>query len=137
MFCLCDLSGEITKNCLCIHRAKGKQTDVDTYQRLLKRSRILDIRDYVTNGGYFPTNIVLNIRSRRPLQFDKAATPPNVDSSIGNIGWLSLPAEYKSAWIIDGQHRLFAYANTEHSKSATLSTCVREFARERTGPSIC
>lgn len=108
------------------HRAKGTATDVDTYQRLLKRSRIREIRNYVTAGGYFPTNIVLSIRARRPLRFDKAATPPGVDASVGNIGWLTLPAEYKSAWVIDGQHRLFAYADAEHHHSAELTVLAFE-----------
>jgi DGQHR domain-containing protein len=109
------------------HRAKGSATDVNTYQRLLRRSRIKDIKDYIMNrGGYFPTNIVLNLTCRRPLQFDKAAVPANVDSSIGEIGWLTLPAEYKSAWVIDGQHRLFAYANTDQAKRAELSILAFE-----------
>jgi DNA sulfur modification protein DndB len=113
------------------HRAKGSATDVNTYQRLLRRSRIKDIKDYISNrGGYFPTNIVLNITSRRPLQFDKAAIPANVDSSIGEIGWLTLPAEYKAAWVIDGQHRLFAYANTSEAKRAELSILAFENLKE-------
>jgi len=108
------------------HRAKGTAADVDTYQRLLRRSRIRDIREYVLAGGYFPTNIVLNIRSRRSLQFDKATTPTNVEPSGGDIGWLTLPAEYKSAWVIDGQHRLYAYANTEAATSAELTVLAFE-----------
>jgi len=108
------------------HRAKGGVGDVDTYQRLLKRARINDIRSYVLAGGYFPTNIVLNIRTKRGLQFDKATKPPNVEPSGGDIGWLTLPSEYKSAWIIDGQHRLYAYANTEKAKTAELTVLAFE-----------
>jgi DNA sulfur modification protein DndB len=108
------------------HRAKGKSGDVDTYQRLLKRSRIKDIRGYVLGGGYFPTNIILNIRTRRGLHFDKAATPENVEPSGGDIGWLTLPAEYKAAWIIDGQHRLYAYADSEKAASAELTVLAFE-----------
>lgn len=113
------------------HRAKGSATDVDTYQRLLRRSRITDIKDYITNrGGYFPTNIVLNIRTRRPLHFDKGAVPDNVDETSGEIGWLTLPAEYKAAWVIDGQHRLFAYANTAEARTAELSVLAFENLNE-------
>lgn len=112
------------------HRAKGKPTDVDTYQRLLKRGRIRDIRAYVNNGGYFPTNIVMNIRSRRALQFDKASTPSGVDVTAGEIGWLTLPAEYKSAWVIDGQHRLFAYADAPERSRAELTVLAFENLEE-------
>lgn len=108
------------------HRAKGSPTDVDTYQRLIRRARIKDIREYISTGGYFPTNIVLNIRARRPMQFDKAATPANVDTSIGEIGWLTLPSEYKAAWVIDGQHRLFAYADAAEAQASELTVLAFE-----------
>lgn len=108
------------------HRAKGKKTDVDTYQRLIKKSRIDAIREYVEDGNYFPTNIVVNVRTKRPLRFDKAATPENVDASSGVVGWLTLPSEYKSAWIIDGQHRLYGYAGSDVADKAELSVLAFE-----------
>jgi len=93
------------------HRAKGKASDVDTYQRMLKRSRLAKIRDYITNDGIFPTNIVLNVDPKyltfqRAIQDEKAG-----QGSI--FGWLQLRPAYKAAWIIDGQHRLYAYAGHE------------------------
>jgi DNA sulfur modification protein DndB len=37
------------------HRAKGKPSDIDAYQRLLKKSRLNSIREYIAEGGIFPT----------------------------------------------------------------------------------
>jgi len=38
---------------------------------------------------------------------------PNKESADKNIkfGWLYLPSKYKSAWVIDGQHRLYGFSN--------------------------
>lgn len=108
------------------HRAKGKETDVDTYQRLIKKSRIDDIREYVEEGNYFPTNIVLNVRARREMRFDPGAVPRNVNAESGTVGWLTLPSEYKSAWIIDGQHRLYGYSGSDMAAKAELSILAFE-----------
>lgn len=29
------------------------------------------------------------------------------------FGWLHLPSTYKSAWIIDGQHRLYGFSDLD------------------------
>jgi DGQHR domain-containing protein len=91
------------------HRQKGKGSDIDTYQRMMKRSRLRKIREFVEAQGIFPTNIVLNIESRM-LHFDRAAQEGEGagDTESGILGWLHIRPTYKAAWIIDGQHRLFA-----------------------------
>jgi DNA sulfur modification protein DndB len=91
------------------HRAKGKASDIDAYQRLLKKSRLKSIRQYIADGGFFPTNIVVNIAESRWLHFDRGRQESESKSSIS--GWLHIRPAYRVAWIIDGQHRLFAYAN--------------------------
>src|SRR6185312_7973959 len=42
------------------HRLKGSASDVDTYQRMLTKSRLNKIREYINQDGIFPTNIVIN-----------------------------------------------------------------------------
>jgi DNA sulfur modification protein DndB len=100
------------------HRSKGKATDVDTYQRLIKRNRLKSIQKYIDGGGYFPTNIVINIPGN--VEFHKAENPRGYSASTGDFGWLRLPPKYKSAWIIDGQHRLFAYAGSAMADKSEL-----------------
>ncbi len=41
-----------------------------------------------------------------------------------------MPSEYKAAWVIDGQHRLYAYANVDESKTAELSVVAFENLNE-------
>jgi DNA sulfur modification protein DndB len=101
------------------HRAKGKASDIDTYQRLLKKSRLKSIRQYISDGGIFPTNIVVNIAESRWLTFERAKQEGDGKSSV--FGWLRLRPAYRVAWIIDGQHRLFAYANHPFAKKSLVS----------------
>ena len=43
------------------HRMKGKGSDINTYQRMMRRSRLNKIREFIEEKGVFPTNIVVNI----------------------------------------------------------------------------
>src|SRR5260370_11501781 len=42
------------------------------------------------------------------------------------MGWLDIRSAYKSAWIIDGQHRLFAYSGHPMASKARLSVMAFE-----------
>jgi DGQHR domain-containing protein len=101
------------------HRSKGKRSDVSTYQRMLKKGRLNKIREYITENGIFPTNIVVNIDKNR-LQFERIHQEGDPEDS-GVAGWLSIRPTYKSAWIIDGQHRLFAYSGHDRAAKSRLS----------------
>ena len=48
------------------------------------------------------------------------------DRDEGVFGWLNISHSYKSAWIIDGQHRLFAYSGHELSKKGVFSVLAFE-----------
>ena len=100
------------------HRAKGKATEVDTYQRMVKRSRLKKIREYITNGGVFPTNIVISLDGKRVAQFEQKEQSSGIGARYGT---LHLNPAYRSAWIIDGQHRLFGYSGHEYASSSHLS----------------
>jgi DGQHR domain-containing protein len=101
------------------HRAKGKPSDIDAYQRLLKKNRLNSIRQYISEGGIFPTNIVVNIAESRWLAFDRGKQ--EVESKASVFGWLHIRPAYRVAWIIDGQHRLFAYANHALARKSLVS----------------
>lgn len=104
------------------HRAKGKASDVNTYQRMISKVRLNAIKEYINDGGLFPTNIVINL-SKRP-NFQKTEQDAASDSSV--MGWLELRPAYKSAWVIDGQHRLFAFSGLEGAEKASLSVLAFE-----------
>ena len=91
------------------HMAKASNEDLQTYQRMVKPNRLKAIGRYIDEGGTFPTNIVVNFKVAG-LQFD-------VGESFGDTqtGFLHLPGRYGSAWVIDGQHRLYGYAYAERA----------------------
>lgn len=83
------------------HRDLRDPTGAPTYQRFVTPSRIKKIARFLDDGGYFPNTILLNLKTRP--QFDRI----NSDKSSNmQFGYLTLPNKYKSAWIVDGQHRL-------------------------------
>jgi DNA sulfur modification protein DndB len=86
------------------HMARGSNEDLQTYQRMVRPNRLTAIGRYIDEGGTFPTNIVVNFKVKG-LQFD-------LGENFGDTqtGFLHLPNRYGSAWVIDGQHRLYAYA---------------------------
>lgn len=107
------------------HRVKGKATDIDTYQRMVKKSRLVRIRDYITDKGIFPTNIIISVeKGKKHIRFDPH--PQKGVSREAEYGTLHLTPCYKCAWIIDGQHRLFAYSGHERAAKSHLSVLAFE-----------
>lgn len=84
-----------------------------TYQRMLKKTRLNKICEFINKGGFFPNNVVLNF-TEEPV-FERK-------DKVGEIvyGVLKFPKYYGSAWIIDGQHRLYGYSETERKTTDTL-----------------
>jgi len=109
------------------HRTKGKSSDVHTYQRMIKKGRLRQIREYISDHGIFPTNIVVNL-DKKCIDFQRTKQENSSDesSASGTSGWLHLRPAFKSAWIIDGQHRLFAYSGHPLSKSGHLAVLAFE-----------
>ena len=54
------------------HKASRNIENLNTYQRMLQPPRLKKIAKYINEGGKFPTNIVLNIKTtqRSGLKFD-------------------------------------------------------------------
>ena len=91
---------------------------------MLTKSRLKKIADFVSNDGMFPTNIVVNFEHPRHLRFDQGKQAG--DETGGTFGWLNLSPAYGSAWIIDGQHRLFAYSGHERAETSYLNVLAFE-----------
>jgi DGQHR domain-containing protein len=105
------------------HRSKARAIDVDAYQRMVSRSRLQKIREYISEEGIFPTNIVVNFEQKKSVRFDIGKQEGNEEG--GRFGWLTISPSYGSAWIIDGQHRLYAYSG--HSRASTSYINVLAF----------
>ena len=100
------------------HRSKGKRSDINTYQRMLLKSRLNKIRQYISDDGTFPTSIVVNLDAKR-LTFNRVKQDSSKEEQrdSGILGWLDIRPAYKSAWVIDGQHRLYSYSGHPRVKS--------------------
>lgn len=100
--------------------ARRRSTKENFYQRMLEKSRIKNIKEFLDNGGVFPTNIIISIKGGR----ENAEFRENVGacSSQGiSFGNLIIKNSYNACWIVDGQHRLYSYAK---SKSNCVIPCV-------------
>lgn len=101
------------------HKKGDYIDDFDSYQRMLQPSRLKQIGAYIDDGGQFPTNIVVNIKTSKKVRFDKIE---NIGTS--SYGQLYLPSQFASAWIIDGQHRLYGYSYSKRSEKKGEDTTV-------------
>ncbi|WP_066506883.1 DGQHR domain-containing protein [Abyssisolibacter fermentans] len=108
-----------------LHRNDANNDMMPTYQRIIKKSRLKSVRKFINEDkGYFPNSIVINLISKRPLSFDRA-NKQDVDS-IATLGTLHLPQQYKSAYIIDGQHRLYGYSDSKYAKTNSIPVVAFE-----------
>lgn len=104
-----------------LHRNKANENMMPTYQRLIKKNRLKEIHTFIDEDkGYFPNSIIINIVSdkNKKLVFDQSNN--QVPDAISRIGVLHLPKKYCSAYIIDGQHRLYGYSNSQYKSSNTI-----------------
>lgn len=100
-----------------LHRTETN-TDDDGYQRMVSKTRLKEIENFLDNDneenqGFFPNSIIINISTSKeePLNFDRLTSTH--DSNIAEPVILHLPKKFHSAFIIDGQHRLYGYANSK------------------------
>ena len=91
---------------------------------MISKSRLRKIAEYISDGGTFPTNIVINIRERKYAEFQRGEQKGDEEGAL--FGWLILRPAYGCAWVIDGQHRLFAYSGHERSTKAHLNVLAYE-----------
>lgn len=102
-----------------LHRNEANQNMMPTYQRIIKKTRLTSVRNFINNGGYFPNSIIISIDTGgKGLVFDQSAT--KVDGAISKLGILHIPKRYRTAYIIDGQHRLYGYSDSNYASTNTI-----------------
>ncbi len=106
-----------------LHRNKANNAMMPTYQRLIKKSRLNAIGQFVDGGGFFPNSIIVNIDTpRKRLRFDRVSK----QTGDAKLGILHLPQTFRASYIIDGQHRLFGYANSDRSETDMIPVVAFE-----------
>lgn len=102
-----------------LHRSEANRNMMPTYQRLIKKKRLQEVRSFINDGGYFPNSIIISIDTNgKGLSFDQSLS--KVDGTISKIGILHIPKRYRSAYIIDGQHRLYGYSDSLYAATNTI-----------------
>jgi DNA sulfur modification protein DndB len=109
-YCFVSRPRDLLKIAFVNHRSLNDPEGAPAYQRLVSRSRIRDISKFIKAGGFFPTNILINFT--RSIRFDKMVNEQDPEVTFGT---LYLPDKYRSAWIIDGQHRLYGFSPLDDS----------------------
>jgi len=100
-----------------LHRNSANTRWMPTYQRIIKRARLKRVSQFVERGGFFPNSLVINIdNGGKRLRFDRSDN----QAAGSKLGVLHLPRKYRSAYIIDGQHRLYGFAHSEHAESEQI-----------------
>ncbi len=116
---------DLFKICFINHFTLDHPDGKPAYQRMVSSARIRKIAKFIAEEkGYFPTNILLNFKSRP--KFELLSNKENTNENI-KFGWLTLPSQYRSAWVIDGQHRLFGYAHLEERRQQSGNLFVLAF----------
>lgn len=87
-----------------------------SYQRMLKKNRLNSIKNYIENeNGIIPNSIIINFhKSKGKSMLNFYPSKNEHSSSTTKIGFLKLPNVFRSAWIIDGQHRLYSFIDSKY-----------------------
>lgn len=110
-----------------LHRINTSNDTLNTYQRMVKKNRINQIDKFLDGeNNFFPNAIIINIDTRKgkPLEFDVASASEH--NSNSKLGVLHLPKRYKSAFVIDGQHRLYGYGKNQYRFTHTIPVIAFE-----------
>lgn len=98
--------------------ARREVREESFYQRLLNASKIRSIGNFIDDGNIIPNNIILafgeHIAESTYFKPVDMATDHGVDNP-GEFGVLSVPRDYRSLWIIDGQHRLYGFSRSDRT----------------------
>lgn len=97
---------EILKRSI-VHRETGWWEK--TYQRVLRKDRLVEVREFIVNGGKFVNNIIVAM----DIHEENFFVPIHNNSKIGKI---RLPNKFNSLFVIDGQHRLYGYTQDYYSE---------------------
>jgi DGQHR domain-containing protein len=98
----------LLRNCYVLRKDNWEYT-TDLYQRLIDTNRIKKIREYVASGSAFLNNIIVGLPP--DVTFQKSDKKPIALSDIQDFqGYrMTIPDEFNSLCLIDGQHRVFAH----------------------------
>jgi DNA sulfur modification protein DndB len=105
-----------------LHRVRANAEDSPTYQRMLLKSRLKKIGDYLNEGNhFFPNSVIINFNETKAVKvkFEPGENSSKTESS-SRFGMVEIPMAFAIANIIDGQHRIYGYSASEFFKKDTI-----------------
>ena len=109
-----------------LHRTRVNDSMAPTYQRLLVPSRLKGITKFIDDGGYFPNSIIINFSASNNNLKVKFTPIRSESDSQSEFGFLHIPNAYGIAYIIDGQHRVYGYAQSQFKEKNTIPVVAFE-----------
>ena len=109
-----------------LHRTRVNDSMAPTYQRLLIPSRLKGITKFINDGGFFSNSIIINFGGEKKKLKPTFDPVKRSEDSKAEFGMLSIPNAYGIAYIIDGQHRIYGYANSEYKDKNTIPVVAFE-----------
>jgi DNA sulfur modification protein DndB len=119
----------LLKTCIVLRKAAGIK---DAYQRIVKKSRLSKIAKFVgQSDSILPPNIVVHLSDK--INFIELPMPNQdkfgkkitlTQKNDYDLVLLQISLEYASMEIIDGQHRLFGFTNTESATTKFFNLVV-------------
>lgn len=109
-----------------LHRSEANDGMMPTYQRIIKKARLKAVHEFIEEKGFFPNSILISIdtKNNNPLKFEFSEKQGSDD--VTKLGVLHLPNEYRRAFIIDGQHRLYGYSDSKYAKTNSIPVVAFE-----------
>jgi len=103
------------------------------YQRTLKDVRIHSIAKYLMEGNGIANNIIIAFDEELEKRLHFHAKNSTKTTGIAEwpylnveFGILEFPKDYRSCWIVDGQHRLYAFAHVSSELMFTIPVTAFE-----------
>jgi DNA sulfur modification protein DndB len=120
---------KLLKTCAIYRKAQGSG---QAYQRMLRRDRLQSVRKFVTQeDALLPPNIIVHFGQK--VTWDPINVP-EVDANgkpitltrekDAELVVLKIPMEYASLELIDGQHRLYGFVETEPATKGNFNLVV-------------
>ena len=95
--------------------ARRERKEEYYYQRFIDKNRIKKMaEEFIDTGGFYPNSIIVSINEDCSFkEIDRWKISSSRKSPIISYGILEFPVKFRSIWIIDGQHRLYSFINSD------------------------
>lgn len=120
----------LLRTCVIYRRAQGS---ADAYQRMLRKNRLPQICRFVSRpGSLLPTDIIVNLTENITIDRVRQADLRDTEGSVISLSnptscdlvALNIPMRHASIELIDGQHRLYGFVDTDAATKREFNLVV-------------